>query len=60
MAGTTIAQVARRYQLPYALLWRVLTGGYRRPPRLSPEEQQRLARALAELRQAEGGESDAS
>jgi hypothetical protein len=50
MAGsTTIAEVARRYQLPYALLWRALTGGYRRPPPIPPDMEERLRAALAEL-----------
>ena len=59
MAGsTTIAELARRYRVPYAVLWKLLTRGYRRPPPIPSDMEERLRAALAEL-QAGRGESDA-
>ena len=49
----TIAEAARRYRIPYALLWRALHGGFVRPPPLSPEMEERLRAALEELQRRE-------
>jgi len=55
---TTLAEIARRYGVPYSVLWRwARGGGYLRKPALPPELEERLRAALAEL---ERGESDAS
>jgi transposase-like protein len=46
----TLAEVARRYSVPYSVLWRwVRGGGYLRQPALPPELEERLRAALAEL-----------
>ncbi|MDT7944578.1 MAG: hypothetical protein RQ985_08570 [Dehalococcoidia bacterium] len=56
----TIAEIARRYAVPYSVLWRwARGGGYLRKPALPPELEERLRAALAEL-EAGRGESDAS
>ncbi|HXG41705.1 MAG TPA: hypothetical protein VNL95_03150 [Dehalococcoidia bacterium] len=60
MAGRkTIADIARRYRLPYQLLWKSVTGGYLRPPPLPPDLEERLRAALEEL-EREGVAGDAS
>lgn len=49
----TIADVARRAGVPYATVWRLLTGG---GPRVPQEVRQKVMQALVELeREAEAG-----
>jgi hypothetical protein len=50
MAGQriTIAEAARKYGVPYSLLWRA-TVGFRRKPPLSKDLARRLQEALKEL-----------
>jgi hypothetical protein len=45
----SIAEVARKYSVPYSTLWRSATGGFRRKPRLPKDLARRLHEALKEL-----------
>jgi transposase-like protein len=50
MAGQrSIAEIARKYGVPYSTLWRSITGGFRRRPRLPKDLARRLQQALKEL-----------
>jgi hypothetical protein len=50
MAGQrSIAETARRHGVPYSVLWRAVTGGFRRRPRYPPDLARRLQEALKEL-----------
>jgi hypothetical protein len=45
----SIAEAARKYGVPYSTLWRLVTGGFRREPRLPKDLDRRLQEALKEL-----------
>jgi hypothetical protein len=45
----SIAETARRHGVPYSVLWRAVTGGFRRRPRYPRDLARRLREALKEL-----------
>lgn len=55
MGQLNLAALARRYGVPYSVLWRAITGGHIRR-RLPPDLERRLEEAVREWQEQQGGE----